>query len=293
MKSLHVLYPRGFCSGVARAVSMVRGALDGHGAPVFVYNEIVHNKSVLQELSELGAVFVNRLEDADPLRPLVLSAHGVPKHIEMAAKERHAIVIDAACPLVKKSHEKIESFPDDYEIVIIGDREHPEIIGLRGRIEKEARYVKTVADVAGLSLPESAKVGVVSQTTLNLDDVREIVEEIRKKYGCVEVQDSADLCEATKVRQQAVRDAAPGADLVVVLGSKNSSNSNNLRNVAIHAGARAAVLIDSAKEFDFDLPDECNNICVTAGASAPESLVRDFVSAFKSKYPDCEIFGNY
>lgn len=275
--------PRGFCAGVERAIEIVEKSLAKFGAPVYVRHEIVHNKHVLADLTAKGAVFVKDLADVPDDAPVIFSAHGVPKAVPAAAEARQMTYIDATCPLVSKVHREAElHHKRGFKIVLIGHKNHPEVVGTMGQLEEGAVVlVETVADVEKLDFPAdivaAGKIAYVTQTTLSIDDTREIVEALRAKYPFVEAPRKEDICYATTNRQLAVKDIAARADLVIVLGSKNSSNSNRLVEVARVYGAKEAILADQADDIPWERLSHIRVLGLSAGASAPEVLVQGVI----------------
>jgi 4-hydroxy-3-methylbut-2-en-1-yl diphosphate reductase len=273
--------PRGYCAGVDRAVQTVEQALELHGAPVYVRKEIVHNKHVVEQLRERGAVFVDELDDSVPEGALtVFSAHGVSPAVHADARRRGLETIDATCPLVTKVHREALKFAQDgYTIVLIGHSGHEEVEGTMGEAPDAIVLVETEADVERLQVDDPDKVAYVSQTTLSVDETLAIIAALRAKFPKIVGPRTDDICYATTNRQAAVKQMAPLCDLVLVIGSRNSSNSNRLVEVALEHGARAAYLIDNETQVDAAWLDGAQTIGVTSGASAPEELV-DRVIAF-------------
>ncbi len=284
--------PRGFCAGVRRAISLVEESLERFGAPVYVRHEIVHNKHVIADLEKKGAVFVNELEEADPSRPLIFSAHGVAEDVVRRAEEMGLKFIDATCPLVGKVHYQIRKMAAaGKKIVIIGKASHPEIVGTRGQIPADynARIINSVEEVDALPFSPEDEVGFVTQTTLSVNDTKEIISRLKARFPSLETLKQNDICYATTNRQQAVAQLAAECPTVIVIGSKNSSNSGQLRNVAVKNGAKEAFLIDDAAELDWENLDVKNPIGISAGASAPEYLVENLLVEFKRRYGIIEV----
>lgn len=271
--------PRGFCAGVERAIDIVEKSLAKFGAPVYVRHEIVHNKHVLEDLRAKGAIFVKELDEVPEGAPVIFSAHGVPKHVPAEAKRREMIYIDATCPLVSKVHREAEFLHSrDHHIFLIGHARHPEVIGTMGQLPPGSMtLIETVEDVARLDFPVSARLAYVTQTTLSLDDTKHIVDALRAKYPDIATSKKEDICYATTNRQMAVKDIAKRAEAVIVVGSSNSSNSNRLVEVAKAYGAKTAMLADNADMVDWDAIKTCGTLGITAGASAPESLVQGVI----------------
>ncbi len=278
--------PRGFCAGVDRAIEIVEKSLLKYGAPVYVRHEIVHNKHVLDDLRAKGAIFVKELHEVPEGAPVIFSAHGVPKDVPAAAKLRNMIYIDATCPLVSKVHREAEMhYKAGHKIILIGHRGHPEVIGTMGQLpEGTVVLVETVADLATLNFTADDKIAYVTQTTLSLDDTSAIVEALRLRYPSVAAPRKEDICYATTNRQLAVKDIAPRADAVIVIGSKNSSNSNRLVEVAKAYGAKRALLADKAEDIPWDELKDMRTLGLTAGASAPEILVQRVIDRARQDF---------
>ncbi|HBI15769.1 MAG TPA: 4-hydroxy-3-methylbut-2-enyl diphosphate reductase [Desulfobulbaceae bacterium] len=265
--------PRGFCAGVKRAITIVRQALDNHGAPVYVLHEIVHNTHVIRELSGRGAVFVEKLEEIPAGSVVIFSAHGVSLATEKQAGQLGLRTIDATCPLVSKVHRRVIRLNRlGYDVLVLGHKGHPEVVGTCGHATGAVHVVSSAEEVTRLQVADPRRVGYVTQTTLSLDDTRDMLIAIRKRFPEISEPERTDICYATTNRQNAVRELSSRIDLLLVVGSKNSSNSNRLREVAAHRGV-AARLIDHADEIDPAWLQGVKRIGVTAGASAPEVLV--------------------
>ena len=272
--------PRGYCAGVDRAVITVEKALDLYGAPVYVRKQIVHNKHVVADLEKRGAIFVEELDEVPPGRTVVFSAHGVAPEVHRQAQERQLKTIDATCPLVTKVHHEAKRFAaDDYDILLIGHEGHEEVEGTSGEAPEHIQLVQSPADVASIVVRDPARVAWLSQTTLSVDETLETVAAIRERFPLLLDPPSDDICYATQNRQLAVKEIAHDADLVIVVGSGNSSNSVRLVEVALEAGARTAYRVDDASEIDEAWLDGVATVSVTSGASVPEELV-DGVLAF-------------
>ena len=278
--------PRGFCAGVDRAIEIVEKSLAKFGAPVYVRHEIVHNKHVLEDLRAKGAIFVKELNEVPEGAPVIFSAHGVPKHVPEEAKHRNMIYIDATCPLVSKVHREAElHHRNGHKIILIGHAGHPEVIGTMGQLPQGAVIlVETLADIEKLAFAADDKIAYVTQTTLSINDTKEIVEALRQRYPAVAAPKKEDICYATTNRQLAVKDIAPRADAVVVIGSKNSSNSNRLVEVAKAYGAKQAYLADKAADIPWDALKGISVLGLTAGASAPELLVQQVIDRAREEY---------
>lgn len=278
--------PRGFCAGVERAIAIVEKAIEKYGAPVYVRHEIVHNKHVLEDLRAKGAVFVKELGDVPAGAPVVFSAHGVPKSVPAEAKSRDMLYVDATCPLVSKVHNEAEIHAKaGRTIVLIGHAGHPEVVGTMGQLPLgQVVLVETVDDVARLSFADESKIAYVTQTTLSVDDTQDIVAALQKRFPAMAAPRKEDICYATTNRQLAVKDIARQADAVVVIGSKNSSNSNRLVEVARAYGAKRALLADSASDIPWDELASISTLGLTAGASAPESVVRRVIDVARTHF---------
>ena len=283
-KELKILLvsPRGFCAGVVRAIEIVKKALIKFGSPVYVRHEIVHNAQVVESLKKLGAIFVEELNEIkDPSRPVIFSAHGVPKSVPNEALNRKMFYIDATCPLVTKVHKEAERHDKNgYKIILIGHKDHPEVIGTMGQISKEnITLIETTEDAKKLEIDEP--VAYVTQTTLSVDDTKDIIEILEKKFPDIKAPIKEDICYATTNRQNAVKEIADSCDMFFVIGSDNSSNSKRLVEVAKKAGCENAKLVDFKKELPIKEITSCNKIGLTSGASAPEKLVQTFISEIK------------
>lgn len=280
--------PRGYCAGVDRAVVTVEKALDLYGPPVYVRKQIVHNKHVVRTLEERGAIFVEELDEVPAGATVVFSAHGVSPEVHRQAAERELKTIDATCPLVTKVHHEAKRFAaDDYDILLIGHAGHEEVEGTAGEAPEHIQLVESPADVPNIEVRDPAKVAWLSQTTLSVDETLETVAAIRERFPLLLDPPSDDICYATQNRQLAVKEISPGADLLIVVGSANSSNSVRLVEVALEAGAKASYRIDDVSELDEAWLEGVETVSVTSGASVPEDLV-DGVLAFLSErgYPD-------
>jgi 4-hydroxy-3-methylbut-2-enyl diphosphate reductase len=273
--------PRGFCAGVDRAIEIVERALNKFGAPIYVRHEIVHNDHVVSRLRGMGAVFVDELDQIPTGATMVFSAHGVSRAVRAEAESRGLRVFDATCPLVTKVHVEVAKIQrEGRELIMIGHRGHPEVEGTMGQAQGGIHLVETVADVASLEVTDPQRLAYVTQTTLSVDDCTSIVAALRERFPTIAEPKKADICYATQNRQDAVKQMAPRCDLVLVVGSPSSSNSNRLREVAQNLGVEA-LLIGSAEELDADRVCGRHRIGVTAGASAPEVLVEQLVSRLR------------
>ena len=278
--------PRGFCAGVDRAILMVEETLKKYGKPIYVRHEIVHNKYVVDNLESKGAIFIDDLKEIkDRKRPVIFSAHGVPKSVPKNAKNLNLEYFDATCPLVSKIHREVENFEQKkLPIILIGHKNHPEVIGTMGQINSKIYLVENKEDVDKLDIPTDKEIAYVTQTTLSLDDTKSIISKIKKKYLKVIEPKKNDICYATTNRQNAVKKIAQDCDLFIVFGAKNSSNSLRLVEVANEYGAKKSMLLENANKFKNSLLNEVINIGITASASAPEILVQDFIKDLEKNY---------
>ncbi len=279
--------PRGFCAGVDRAIQIVELALEKYGAPVYVRHAIVHNKYVVEGLKAKGAVFVEELDEIPETEaPVVFSAHGVPKSVPADAKARNMFFLDATCPLVSKVHvEASRHFEEGHEIVLIGHAGHPEVIGTMGQLPAGAvTLIETVEDANAFTPKNPETLAFVTQTTLRVDDTREIVAALRARFPAINGPHKEDICYATTNRQEAIKAVAPLVDAMIVVGSPHSSNSQRLVEVALRNGCRIATLVDRASEIDWSVYGDIRSLGVSAGASAPESLVEEVIDAFAARY---------
>ncbi len=278
--------PRGFCAGVDRAIQIVERAIERFGAPVYVRHEIVHNHHVVERLEALGAVFVEELDECPTDRPVVFSAHGVPKTVPAEAERREMIYVDATCPLVSKVHvEAQRHFANGDEIILIGHAGHPEVVGTMGQLpDGVISLIETVADAGRFEPKDPARIAFVTQTTLSVDDTSAIVEALQARFPQMKAPHKEDICYATTNRQAAVKAMAPRSDIVFVIGSPNSSNSVRLVEVAQRAGARRAALVSCARDVDWNTLGSIRTVGITAGASAPEDLVEGLIEAFRERF---------
>ena len=282
--------PRGFCAGVERAIQIVERAIEKYGTPIYVRHEIVHNDYVVERLRGMGAVFIDNVEDCPADRPLVFSAHGVPKSVPVEADRRGVFYLDATCPLVSKVHiETQRHFDDGLHVLLIGHAGHPEVLGTMGQLPPGAvTLIQTVDDVRAFVPADSERLAFVTQTTLSLDDAAEIVAALQARFPTIAGPIKEDICYATTNRQEAIKRMAAACDLVLVVGSPTSSNSLRLVEVAMRSGARNAKLIDDASEIDWNWLNGVGVIGLTAGASAPEILVEGVIQALRQRF-DIEI----
>jgi 4-hydroxy-3-methylbut-2-enyl diphosphate reductase len=288
--NLYLASPRGFCAGVDRAVKIVEETIKKFGSPVYVRHEIVHNKDVVNSLAKIGAVFVEEVHEAPKDRPIIFSAHGVPKSVFNEAKQRKMISIDATCPLVTKVHnETIRHYNLGRHILLIGHRNHPEVIGTTGQVPNEfVSLIETVDDAINIKVKNTEKLAYATQTTLSLDDTREILTVLKKRFPLIKGPNSEDICYATTNRQQAVKSMAKFCDTILVIGAQNSSNSLRLVEVALGHGVKTAQLIPDEYTLDKFLesfnPLLTPNLGLTAGASAPETLVQVLISKLQKDF---------
>lgn len=284
--TLYLAAPRGFCAGVDRAIKIVELAIEKWGAPVYVRHEIVHNKFVVDGLRAKGAVFVEELDECPTDRPVIFSAHGVPKAVPAEAAERNMIAVDATCPLVTKVHnEAARHHESGIQMIMIGHEGHPEVIGTMGQLPPgEVLLVETVADVAGLTVRDEAKLAFITQTTLSVDDTAEIAAALQARFPKIIAPAHDDICYATTNRQAAVKAVAPRIDALLVIGAPNSSNSKRLVEVGRAAGCAYSQLIQRAGDIDWRALEGIRAVGVTAGASAPEVLVNEVIDAFRARF---------
>ncbi|MBV6650622.1 MAG: 4-hydroxy-3-methylbut-2-enyl diphosphate reductase [Hoeflea sp.] len=281
--------PRGFCAGVDRAIQIVVLALKKYGAPVYVRHEIVHNRFVVEGLEALGAVFVEELDEIPQehhAQPVIFSAHGVAKSVPADAEARNLFYLDATCPLVSKVHKQAMRHERlGRHVVLIGHKGHPEVIGTMGQLPPGAvTLVETVADVDAFDPADPAALGFVTQTTLSVDDTADVIERLNQRFPEITAPAAESICYATTNRQDAVKQAAPGCDLFVVVGAPNSSNSKRLVEVALKAGAKKSILLQRAHEIDWDAIGDIRLLGLSAGASAPEVVVAEIIDAFRSRF---------
>ena len=278
--------PRGFCAGVDRAIKIVEMALEKWGEPVYVRHEIVHNKYVVDELKSKGAIFIKEVRDAPVDRPIIFSAHGVPKSVPLEAKNRKMIYVDATCPLVSKVHiEADRHFENGLQIIMIGHEGHPETIGTMGQLpEGGVLLVESTEDVENLIVQDPSKLAYVTQTTLSIDDTAEVVEALKTRFPTIVGPHKEDICYATSNRQAAVKEIAPEVDALLVIGAPNSSNSQRLVEVAKKAGCENSQMVQRAAEINWNSLMNIKSVGITAGASAPEILVNEVVDALKERF---------
>ena len=284
--TVYMAAPRGFCAGVDRAIKIVEMALEKWGEPVYVRHEIVHNKYVVDELKSKGAIFIKEVSDAPVDRPIIFSAHGVPKSVPLEAKNREMIYVDATCPLVSKVHiEADRHFENGLQIIMIGHEGHPETIGTMGQLpEGGVLLVESTKDVENLIVRDPSKLAYVTQTTLSIDDTAEVVEALKTRFPTIVGPHKEDICYATSNRQAAVKEIAPEVDALLVIGAPNSSNSQRLVEVAKKAGCENSQMVQRASEINWNSLMNIKSVGITAGASAPEILVNEVVDALKERF---------
>ena len=284
--TVYMAAPRGFCAGVDRAIQIVEMALEKWGKPVYVRHEIVHNKYVVDELKSKGAIFIKEVNEAPVDRPIIFSAHGVPKSVPLEAKRREMIYVDATCPLVSKVHiEADRHFENGLQIVMIGHAGHPETIGTMGQLpDGGVLLVENTEDVKNLTVRDPNKLAYVTQTTLSIDDTAEVVEALKVRFPTIVGPHKEDICYATSNRQAAVKEIAPDVDALLVIGAPNSSNSQRLVEVAKKAGCKNSQLVQRATEINWDKLMDIKSIGITAGASAPEILINEVIDALKERF---------
>ena len=284
--TVYMAAPRGFCAGVDRAIQIVEMALEKWGKPVYVRHEIVHNKYVVDELKSKGAIFIKEVNEAPVDRPIIFSAHGVPKSVPLEAQRREMIYVDATCPLVSKVHiEADRHFENGLQIVMIGHAGHPETIGTMGQLpDGGVLLVENTEDVKNLTVRDPSRLAYVTQTTLSIDDTAEVVEALKVRFPAIVGPHKEDICYATSNRQAAVKEIAPDVDALLVIGAPNSSNSQRLVEVAKKAGCKNSQLVQRATEINWDKLMDIKSIGITAGASAPEILINEVIEALKERF---------
>ncbi len=283
---IYLAGPRGFCAGVERAILMVQEAIKKYGSPVYVRHEIVHNKYVVDNLKAEGAIFVEELSEIDQTdRPVIFSAHGVPKSVPKEAEKLNLLYYDATCPLVSKIHREVENFErKSFSVILIGHHNHPEVIGTMGQTSNEIYLVENKQDVKSLPIPRDQQIAYVTQTTLSVDDTKEIIDEIKFHFENVLEPKKKDICYATTNRQEAVKNIAKHCDYFFVLGSKNSSNSLRLVEVAKNYGSQHSILVDDVESFDPSIINGKSKIGITASASSPEILVKKILEKIEQYF---------
>ena len=283
---IYLAAPRGFCAGVDRAIKMVELALEKWGAPIFVRHEIVHNKYVVDKLRAKGAIFVEDLSDCPTNRPVIFSAHGIPKSVEKEANNRNMIYVDATCPLVSKVHNEAERhFSKGRQMIMIGHKGHPETVGTMGQLPiGEVLLVETIDDVQRIKPKDNSNLAFITQTTLSIDDTSDIITALKSRFPNIVGPGKEDICYATTNRQSAVKEIASKTKTLLVIGAPNSSNSNRLVEVGLKAGCVCSNLIERASEIDWALYENISSIGLTAGASAPDNLVDEVIEAFNERF---------
>ena len=284
---IYLASPRGFCAGVKRAIEIVEKSLNKYGKPVYVRHEIVHNKQVVNDLKEKGAIFIEELSDIkDNTRPVIFSAHGVPKSVPKEAKEKKLSFVDATCPLVSKVHRESEQlYKNGYDIILIGHNNHPEVIGTMGQLpDGSIKLIETAADVDLLKVENFSKpLAYITQTTLSVDDTAEIIDKLKKKFPNIKQPIKEDICYATTNRQKAVKEIAPKCDMFFVIGSRNSSNSVRLVEVAKKAGCKKSLLMHSEQKIPMDELMNSETVGISSGASAPDHLIQKLLEHLKKE----------
>ena len=283
---LYLAAPRGFCAGVDRAIKIVEMALEKWGAPIYVRHEIVHNRFVVDGLRDKGAIFVEELDECPDDRPVIFSAHGVPKSVPAAAAKREMVYVDATCPLVSKVHIEAQRHSDNgLQMIMIGHAGHPETLGTMGQLpEGEVLLVETVADVECVEVRDPERLAFITQTTLSVDDTADVVAALQQRFPKIVGPHKEDICYATTNRQEAVKAMAPKCDAMLVVGAPNSSNSKRLVEVGARAGCGYAQLIQRADDIDWRALASISSVGITAGASAPEVLINEVIDAFRERY---------
>ena len=285
-KKIYLISPRGFCAGVTRAIDIVDLALKKYGKPVYVKHEIVHNKFVIDDLKKKGAIFIDDIEEVPKGMPLIFSAHGVSKAVVLDAEKKSSSIIDATCPLVTKVHIQAEKFDTmGFHIILIGHRNHPEVEGTIGQLPVgKVTLVENISDVKNLSAIGAKKLAYITQTTLSVDDTKEIIEALKLKFPNIQSSPKEDICYATTNRQNAIKEYAGLCEAFIVVGSNNSSNSNRLVEVAKNSGCKNSILLENKDHLDLDLYKNINKIGLSSGASVPDHLVQEVIDKFQKNY---------
>ena len=286
MKKIYLISPRGFCAGVTRAIDIVNLALQKYGKPVYVKHEIVHNKFVIDDLKNKGAIFIEEIDEVPKGMPLVFSAHGVSKAVVLDAERKSTAIIDATCPLVTKVHVQAMKFDAmGFHIILIGHRHHPEVEGTIGQLsDGKVTLIEDISDVKNLNFINIKKLAYITQTTLSVDDTKEIISALKIKFPNIQSSPKEDICYATTNRQNAIKEYAALCEAFIVVGSKNSSNSNRLVEVAKNAGCKNSILLENKDYLDLGLYKNVNKIGVSSGASVPDHLVSEVINKFKNTY---------
>ena len=290
MKKIILAQPRGFCAGVKRAIDIVERAIEKFGSPIYVRHEIVHNKHVVDRLSKMGAIFVDEVSQVPKNSHIIFSAHGVSNKVEIEAQNRDLLVVDATCPLVKKVHIEASKYASkNYKVLLVGHKGHPEVEGTSGRVEQGIILIENVEQAKNINLEEfKDQLAYVTQTTLSVDDTREIIKVLKHRFPDIKGPDTRDICYATQNRQKAVRKISELCDVVLVLGNSNSSNSVRLAEIASIQGV-PSYRISNSNELNYEWVNDANNIGITAGASTPEVLMDDLIGKLKNKYEISDI----
>ena len=285
-KQILLISPRGFCAGVTRAVDVVLETLKQYGPPVYVKHEIVHNKHVIRDLEQKGAIFIEDVESVPNDRPLIISAHGVSKKVINASKKNNSITIDATCPLVTKVHVQARKFFNEgFKIILIGHKNHPEVEGTMGQLpEGSISLIEKISDIEKLDFNVEDEIAYITQTTLSVDDTNSIILELKKRYPNIKSSPKEDICYATTNRQNAIKAHAPKCDSFIVIGSKNSSNSNRLVEVAANSGCKDSSLLEDASKLNLEEYDNSEIIGISSGASVPDILVKEVVDKFEEHF---------
>ena len=290
MKKIILAQPRGFCAGVKRAIDIVERAIEKFGSPIYVRHEIVHNKHVVDRLSKMGAIFVDEVSQVPKNSHIIFSAHGVSNKVEIEAQNRDLLVVDATCPLVKKVHIEASKYASkNYKVLLVGHKGHPEVEGTSGRVEQGIILIETIEQAKNINLEKfKDQLAYVTQTTLSVDDTREIIKVLKHRFPDIKGPDTRDICYATQNRQKAVRKISELCDVVLVLGNSNSSNSVRLAEIASIQGI-PSYRISNSNELNYEWVNDANNIGITAGASTPEVLMDDLIGKLKNKYEISDI----
>ena len=290
MKKIILAQPRGFCAGVKRAIDIVERAIEKFGSPIYVRHEIVHNKHVVDRLSKMGAIFVDEVSQVPKNSHIIFSAHGVSNKVEIEAQNRDLLVVDATCPLVKKVHIEASKYASkNYKVLLVGHKGHPEVEGTSGRVEQGIILIENVEQAKNINLEEfKDQLAYVTQTTLSVDDTREIIKVLKHRFPYIKGPDTRDICYATQNRQKAVRKISELCDVVLVLGNSNSSNSVRLAEIASIQGI-PSYRISNSNELNYEWVNDANNNGITAGASTPEVLMDDLIGKLKNKYEISDI----
>ena len=290
---VYLVQPRGFCAGVRRALEIVKQTLEQYGAPIYVRHEIVHNKHVIEDLKKQGVIFIDELSQiTDSSRPVIFSAHGVPQSVFCEAEQKNLKIIDATCPLVNAVHQQVKKLEKNgAEVIVIGKAEHPEILGTVGQLKnpQQAHIVANLAEAKNLNIAKNTEVGLVTQTTLSVDETKEIAAYLKEKYPHLKNASQPNICFATTNRQTAVQKLVQKTPYILIIGSKNSSNSTHLREAAYHYGVKKAWLIDDVSELNWQEIDVLPSLGISAGASAPDFLIEELLAKCSERYPNLNI----